>query len=409
MDYPLIFDVAMEIGYRLAMSGAETYRIEESIIRIMHAYGAEANVFAIPNSMTASITLPNGESITRLRRIGFHGNDMDTLERYSNLSRKICQEVPDPKIAAAWTEETRKSCKNYSLPLFLLGNMIAAGGFSVFYGATIADALVSVVCGLVVGLLTYFTGKLHINNFFATMVTSFFMAMTAYSFASLGINADATIIGALMMLVPGLLFTNAMRDIIFGDTNSGINRIVQVILTACAIGLGTGFARSTAFSLFGVPNAIDLVSYGPIIQCIAASIACSGFCILFNIHGKGVFLCIIGGALSWAVYLASTYLLNDSLAGYFIATLFAAIFAEVMARVRHFPAITYLLLSIFPLLPGAGIYYTTSFLADGDMAGFMEKGAETISVAGLMAIGIIMVSSIVRGTTVWRQIRHKKL
>ena len=52
MDYPLIFDTAMEIGYQLAMSGAETYRIEESINRIMAAYGAKAEVFAIPNSMT---------------------------------------------------------------------------------------------------------------------------------------------------------------------------------------------------------------------------------------------------------------------------------------------------------------------------------------------------------------------
>jgi len=93
--------------------------------------------------------------------------------------------------------------------------------------------------------------------------------------------------------------------------------------------------------------------------------------------------------------------------GYFVATLFSASYAETMARIRHFPAITYLLVSIFPLIPGAGIYYTTSFLADGDMVGFMEKGAETISVAGLMAIGILMVSTIVRGTTVWRQMRHK--
>ena len=407
MDYSLIFDTALEIGYQLAMSGAETYRIEESIIRIMAAYGAKAEVFAIPNSMTATITTPSGESMTRLRRIGFHGNDMDSLERFSNLSRKICQEVPDPKIAEQWVADVRKSCRMYSLPLFLLANMIASAGFSVFFGGTIHDAAVSAVCGLVVGLISYFTEKIRINHFFATIATSFFMAFTAYLFGSFGLNADMAIIGALMKLVPGLIFINAIRDIIFGDTNSGINRIVQVVLIAGAIALGTYFARSLASVLFGTHQAIAPQIYSPIIQCIAAAVGCTGFCMLFNVHGKGMTFCILGGTLSWAVYLVTTYLLKDPYLGYFFATLFAAGFAETMARIRHFPAITYLLISIFPLIPGAGIYYTSSYLADGNMAAFIEKGTETSAIAGIMAIGILMVSTVVRGTTVWKQIKRQ--
>ncbi len=406
MDYPLILDIALEIGYQLAMCGAETYRIEESINRIISAYGAQAEVFAIPNSMTVTITTPDGNSLTRLRRIGFHGNDMDTLERYSNLSRRICQEIPEPNTAAKWLEETKHSCRAYRLPVYLLANMIAAGGFSIFFGGTIPDAVISMICGLVIGVISHLTERLHINHFFATTATSFFMALTAYLFGNLGFNADMAIVGALMKLVPGLLFINAIRDIIFGDTNSGINRLVQVVLIAGAIGLGTGFARSLVFSVFGATAAITPMVYSPIVQCIAAAIGCAGFCMLFNIHGRGMLLCILGGTLAWAVYLLSVYLLNHSLTGYFIATLFAAGYAEAMARIRRFPAITYLLVSILPLTPGAGIYYTTSYLADGNMEGFMAKGAETISIAGLMAIGIIMVSTIVRGTTVWKQMKH---
>ena len=215
------------------------------------------------------------------------------------------------------------------------------------------------------------------------------------------------IIGTMMKLVPGLIFINAIRDIIFGDTNSGINRIVQVVLIAGAIGLGTGFARSLSVSLFGAQPVIHPQSYGAIIQCLAAAVGCTGFCMLFNIHGKGMLLCILGGTLSWAVYLATIYFLHVPMLGYFVATLFSASYAEVMARIRHFPAITYLLVSIFPLIPGAGIYYTTSYLADGNMAAFMAKGAETSAIAGIMAIGILMVSTIVRGTTVWKQMKHK--
>ena len=76
------------------------------------------------------------------------------------------------------------------------------------------------------------------------------MALPAYAAAGLGwLNSpDAAIIGALMLLVPGLLITNSMRDIIYGDTNSGVFRIVSVVLSALAIALGTegdGLAHET--------------------------------------------------------------------------------------------------------------------------------------------------------------------
>lgn len=407
MDYSLIFDTAVEIGYQLAMHGAETYRIEESINRITAAYGAKAEVFAIPNSMTATVLTPDGETITRLRRIGFHGNDMDTVELYSNLSRRICAEKPEPKVAAQWLKEAASRKRSYKLPIILLGNMLGSFGFCLFFGGTIFDSLVSALCGLAIGSINYFSAKLHINSFFATMVSAFAMAFVAYLFGSLGINADVAIIGSIMILVPGLLFTNAIRDIIFGDINSGVNRLVQVILFAVAIGLGTGVASSISFALVGAQPIIQAINYGPIFQCIATAIGCAGFCILYNIHGRGQLICILGGLLSWAVYLFADFLLPGTISGYLFASIFVAAYSEVMARVRHFPAITYLVIAIFPLLPGAGIYYTTSYLALNQASNAMEKCTETISVAGLLAIGILMVSSIVRGTTVWRQMRHK--
>ena len=80
MDYSCLLELATNLGYRLAMSGAETFRIEESISRILAAYGIESEVFAITNCLTVSIETPDGKPMTRMRRIGFHGNDLDTVE-----------------------------------------------------------------------------------------------------------------------------------------------------------------------------------------------------------------------------------------------------------------------------------------------------------------------------------------
>ena len=95
MNYSILLDMAAEFGYQLAMCGAETFRIEDSICRIFAAYDIESEVFAIPNCLTVSIKTKDQNPMTRMRRIGFHGNNLDAVEKLSDLSRRICKEKPD--------------------------------------------------------------------------------------------------------------------------------------------------------------------------------------------------------------------------------------------------------------------------------------------------------------------------
>ena len=187
-----------------------------------------------------------------------------------------------------------------------------------------------------------------------------------------------------------------MRDIIFGDTNSGINRIVQVFLIAVAIALGTGVAWRLSNALWGMPVNSPAISHNSIIQCIASFIGCTGFFILFNIHGPGGFLCALGGALAWATYCIATYFGATPMVGYFVASITAATYAEIMARIRKYPAISYLVISIFPLLPGGGIYFATNHLVQGNLTEFAEQTRNAIAIAGIIAVGILVVSTVVR-------------
>ena len=116
-------------------------------------------------------------------------------------------------------------------------------------------------------------------------------------------------------------------------------------------------------------------------------VGCCGFCILFNVHGRGCVLCIIGGVATWMLYLLWGALGCDIYAANLFAALFAALYAEVMARVRKCPSMPYLVITILPLLPGAGVYYTMSLGLEGDMMDAVAKGLETIGVAGSLAVG----------------------
>ena len=401
MNYNTLLDAAVDLGYELAMSGAETFRVEESISRVLKTYGIESEVFAIPNCLTVSIETPEGKPMTRMRRIGYHGNDLDSVERFSGLSRAICNRKPDPEDIPKWLDYIRQGKRSYNIWIYLLGSFAGAFGFSMLFGGGIVDALCSGVCGIAVGLVNWYMDKLRANPFFRTILAAFIMAIIAYGLgaASIVTNPDVVTIGALMILVPGLLFTNAMRDIIYGDTNSGTNRIVQVLLVAAAIGIGTGAAWSLAQALWGAPVSLSAGNVTVLKGLIPCFLGCLGFSILFNVHGKGILLCIIGGMGCWAIYTLCISLGSSDLMGYFAGTVFAAAYSEVMARIRKCPAIAYLVIAIFPLIPGAGVYYTMEYAMEGNMEMFASTGMHTAAIAGIMAVAILLVSTAVRMIT----------
>ncbi len=410
MDYYKLLDFATDLGYELSMSGAETYRVEESIYRILTAYGVESEVFAIPNCLIVSITSPEGHPMTYMRRIGIHGNDLDSVERYSALSRRICAECPDPEDAMLLLQHARRCRRDHHWSALLLGYFLGALGFSIFFGGNFADALVGGLGGVITGASLMFMDRFKANNFFKTMLAAFPLAFIPYLFGSFGLidHPDAAVIGTVMVLIPGLLFTYAMRDIIFGDTNSGVNRIVQVLLIALAIACGTAFAWNAAEALWGTPVSAEPLVHGFFMECLACVLGCIGFSFLFNVRGRGLVLCLIGAALCWGVYSLVLEAGGTDEAAMLFGSIFAAIHAEVMARVRKCPAIGFLVMALLPLIPGSALYYTMNYAVRGEMVLFGTQGLKTVVLAGLMAAGVLLVSTSVRMWAVWKMEHRKK-
>ncbi len=411
MDYNKLLDFAVDVGYELSMCGAETYRVEESIVRVLAAYGEEAEVYAIPNSIIVSITRPDGKPLTRMRRVGFHGNSLEGVQVFSNLCRDICQEKPDANTAYAMLTAARKSLKTYSTPLLILGYFLGSAGFSLFFGGGLLDCLVGGLAGAVTAVCQMFADKYKANKFFGTILASFFLAIIPYSANILGLcpNCDAATAGAVMTLIPGLLFTYALRDIIFGDTNSGVNRIVQVVLIALGIACGTCGAWSLVSGIWHAPVSAPAIDHSFLVECLAGSIVgITGFSILFNIHRMGILFGAIGGILGWGSYCIVLELGGDDATAMLVSSAAAAVYAEIMARIRKCPAIGYLVVSLIPLIPGSSLYYTMTFMVRGDMLDFGNKGLDTVILTGMMAVGILLVSTAVRMWNVWKFEHHKK-
>ncbi|MDT8716251.1 threonine/serine exporter family protein [Clostridium sp. 19966] len=133
-----------------------------------------------------------------------------------------------------------------------------------------------------------------------------------------------------------------------------------------------------------------------VINSIYAAIATIGFGIIFNVKGKNLFLCAIGGGASWFIYLLSSKYTDSIALSMFASSVFIGIYSEIMARVRKAPVTIFVLCTIIPLVPGGGMYYTMYYSIKGDVYTSLSTGLNTIMSAGALAVGILFVSSAVK-------------
>lgn len=142
------------------------------------------------------------------------------------------------------------------------------------------------------------------------------------------------------------------------------------------------------------------------LPCIWAFLACGAFAVLFNIHGGGILICCGGGAMGWLVYLLGTKAMRWSdMTAALLAGIAIAAWSEMMARVRKCPVTGYLILAMFPLVPGGGIYYAMDFAIRGQTAEFAQTLGHTLEFSGALALGVLLVSSAMR---MWHNVRQRR-
>lgn len=233
-------EIFLEIGEALIKSGAEIFRVEDTLNRMAKACGAlDVNVFVITSSIVITIEFPDGEVLTRMKRVRNYGsNDFIKLGQLNEISREFCA---SPFSARELEERIQKVCNTPSLKWEqLLGNIIAGASFTIFFGGNSMDGIVGGLAAIWIWILQQYIQPYCMNQvafqFVASFLTSSFICIFCIIYPSLLINK--IMIGDIMLLVPGLMATNALRDILIGDTISGIMRFIEATLLAAVLALG---------------------------------------------------------------------------------------------------------------------------------------------------------------------------
>lgn len=230
----------LDMGELLLTNGGEVFRVEDTLSRLCAAYGFQKiNVFSITSSIVLTVECPDGAIKTQTRRIVTRGTNLHRVAQVNALSRQLCAQ---PVAVAEFQDrlEAIRSEKTYSRLVMALGYAVISGAFAVFFGGSWLDGIASALSGLVVFFAQLLLTRLRMNNLLENLLVSAVTALAVVALVRLGIgHSPAKItIGNIMLLIPGIAFTTSLRDIINGDTISGLIGISEAVIKAIAIAIG---------------------------------------------------------------------------------------------------------------------------------------------------------------------------
>ena len=231
---------ALDIGERMLISGGEVNRVEDTITRVCKAAGAKrVDVYTITSSIVVTMGMPDGQVITQTRRISRQKLDMNALDRLNDLSRYICQTKPS-------VAEVRSMLKQIEvLPQYSFGTQVVmyalvSGSCAMFFGGNGWDGLASALIGVLLKFVQTFLNKTCPSDFFTIILCSIFGGVMAHLFLRLGLGENPAMInlGNIMLLIPGIKLTNAIRDMIRGDTITGVLCFAEAVIVSMASAWG---------------------------------------------------------------------------------------------------------------------------------------------------------------------------
>ena len=230
----------LDMGEILLTSGAEIIRVEDTLNRLCSAYGfTQINVFSITSSIVLTAHCPDDRVITQTRRIPARDTNLAKVEKVNALSRRICK---TPLSVSEFREEVAKvrAVGTYPQWILCLSYVVISATFCVFFGGSAWDSFAAAISGLVVFFIQLFLRKLKMNGVLHSLLASAMTALVVVFLVKLGIGHTPSniTIGNIMLLIPGVAFTTALRDLTNGDTLSGLLGLSEAVIKAIAIAIG---------------------------------------------------------------------------------------------------------------------------------------------------------------------------
>lgn len=403
-----VLDLALMAGHILLENGAEIYRVEETIDRICGYYGVNSeNAFVLSNGIFLTAGSARESFFAKVQHIPVSGTHLNKVAAVNQLSREIVEGKHTIQDAYRILEEIRTmpSKKRW---MQTLASGVGSAAFCIFFGGTFGDSLAAFAAGICLYLYVLWLSVPHLSKIVGNIGGGALVTVVCCLLYLMGVgeNLNFMMIGTIMPLVPGVAFTNSIRDVADGDYISGSVRMLDALLVffCIAIGVGIGFSLISLVPGSGTLQEMgqlaessgsgamgDIEMFGQLVkEILSAVVGTVSFSVLFGVPREYYPYCGFIGGAGWLVYCLAELFLPGS-GPCFAATAVVILLSRTAAVMKRCPVTIFLIAGIFPLVPGAGVYWTVYHIVMEELFLAVSTGYSAMKEAIAIVMGIVFV------------------
>lgn len=250
-----VLELALEAGRILLRNGAEIFRVEETIDHICKRFDIdEVDSFVLSNGIFLTAQSKGEEHFAKVKHIPLAGIHLGIVTEVNELSREISSGQVGVDEAFERLREIEKLPPKRSIHLVLAAGL-GSGCFCYLLKANLWESLVAFMIGMLLYVFVIFAQKHSISKIIINIVGGGFITVLALIASNINfpfvVSLDKVIIGSILPLVPGVAFTNAIRDIANSDFISGTVRMLDALLVFVYIATGVGCVLSAYNNILG--------------------------------------------------------------------------------------------------------------------------------------------------------------
>ena len=393
-----VMQVATDAGHIMLENGAEIFRVEETMERITRHYGIDSGHFFV---LSNGILTSGGTSYSNVEFIPFKGAQLEKVVAVNRLSREI--EKGGCSIREA--RERLKAIRNMNAKPFveqIIGSAVGSGAFCAIFDGSVMDCAASFFSGLLLYVFVLLVSRYGMSKIVTNILGSILATTLSVLFMRIGLGEHLgnMIIGSLIPLIPGVPFTNGIRDLANEDYIAGSTRMIDALTVFFCIAAGValtflvdGRIENGIIFLDGMQTSAE--TSGWIVQAVAAFIGTVGFAVLYGVPRSEYLHVGVCSTIGWIAYLLMLRLAGATvIESSFVATLAVVLVSRFMAVDRRCPVIVFQICGVFPLIPGAGIFWTVYYIVNKQLSDAFASGFTALGVAVAIVLGIIFITSL---------------
>jgi hypothetical protein len=393
-------EIILKAGKILLSSGAEISRTEDTMNYIARAMNfKDLEAYVSNRGIFATAKKDDNTEITRIYNVPEVDINLSKIESINALSRRITQKSITIEEVINELEKI-DTIPDYLIFWRLVAYTIGASGFSYAIGSSITDSIIAGIIGLILGAYMCTIKRILNSDVLITILGSILIALFGNLFIhfNIGSNLSVILLGAMIDIVPGVPFVNAIREYSQNNYNTGITLMMGALLTCISMAVGVAVVQSLLFNTQIIPlytSNLDSNSFPSMfMRSIMAGIGTTAFAILFRVRKQHILDTSILGFISWFLFLTLSELQFNVMLSIFISGFIIAIASRILAVKRKCPAIVFLMTSLFPLLPGLSFYRSIYYMLMGQETIAISFAKESFLIAFTIAISIAIVKYI---------------